>query len=246
MRAPARSTSEEKPSAGARRRSTYEHAIARPTTANSRSDPARRFMRRGRTVGPSAAQRVLDDGVVAQRGVLGDLVEELVEVVGTGPVGDGSRDGREGVVLGRERRVIRGRLARHDLVDDRGQPLLLFLDGLLVSLEELGQDLAAEQLEALHDVLVLVLARLAHEDDLVDATLLVPEQELSDLLGRAHRAAEAAEAALHDLGPEAVGVRRRRVHGAGVEALLAPLALVLRPHVGDTGLVATEDVVVRE
>src|SRR5262249_43867366 len=94
--------------------------------------------------------------------------------------------------------------------------------------------------------LVPVLACLAHEDDLVDTALLVAEEELADLVGRADRAPEAAEATLHDFGAESVGVRRRRVHGAGVEALLPPLMLVLGPHVGDAGLMATEDVVVRQ
>jgi hypothetical protein len=36
-----------------------------------------------------------------------------------------------------------------------------------------GEDLGAEELDRLHDVLVAVLAGLQHEDDLVDAGLLV-------------------------------------------------------------------------
>ena len=44
---------------------------------------------------------------------------------------------------------------------------------LLVALRELGQHLAAEQLERFHDVLVAVLAGLEAEDHLVDAALLV-------------------------------------------------------------------------
>ena len=178
--------------------------------------------------------------------VLGYLVEELVEVVGAGPVGDRPRDRRKGVVVGRQRRVVLGRLARHDLVDDRRQSLCLVLLGLLVAFEELGQHLPAEELEALHDVLVLVLAGLAHEDDLVDPALLVAEQEVAHLVGRAHGAAQPAEPVLHDLGAEPVGVRGRGVHRARVEALLPPLVLVLGPDVGDTGLVSSEDVVVRE
>jgi hypothetical protein len=95
-------------------------------------------------------------------------------------------------------------------------------------------------------VLVLVLAGLAHEDDLVDPALLVAEQEIAHLVRSAHGAAQAAEPVLHDLGTEPVGVRRRRVHCARVEALLPPLVLVLGPDVGDAGLVSPEDVVVRE
>src|SRR5262249_34032527 len=80
-----------------------------------------------------SAERVRDDGVVADRRVLGDLVEELVEIVGTRAVGDRPRDCGEGVVLGRKRRMVLVRLARHDLVDDRRQTLLLVLLGLLVA-----------------------------------------------------------------------------------------------------------------
>ena len=64
----------------------------------------------------------------------------------------------------------------------------------LVALLELRQHLAAEQLEALHDVLVAVLARLRREDHLVDAALLVAAQVLAHLLGRADRAAQPADA----------------------------------------------------
>ena len=57
-------------------------------------------------------------------------------------------------------------------------------------LGELGHDLTGEQLERLADVLVLVLARLAHEDQLVDARVLVAAHQLADLVGRADGAAQ--------------------------------------------------------
>ena len=60
---------------------------------------------------------------------------------------------------------------------------------LLVAVRELGQHLLPEELERFHDVLVLVLAGLVAEDHLVDAALLVAQQVLADLVGRADRAA---------------------------------------------------------
>ena len=46
-----------------------------------------------------------------------------------------------------------------------------------------------------------------HEDHLVDAALLVAPEVVADLVGRADRAAEPADAALlHDLGAEPVAV----------------------------------------
>ena len=63
-------------------------------------------------------------------------------------------------------------------------------------LEELRQHLSSEQLEALHDVLVAVLARLADEDDLVDAVVLVAAQVVAHLGGRADGAAQATAGAI--------------------------------------------------
>ena len=100
----------------------------------------------------------------------------------------------------------------------------------LVALGELGQHLAAEQLDRLHDVLVLVAPGLEHEDHLVDAGLLVAAQVLAGLLGRADAAPQAGGVAGGDLGAESL-----LLHGPGdrlrVEALRAAALLVLGPHV---------------
>ena len=91
-------------------------------------------------------------------------------------------------VLGRRRRR---RLAGHHLLDHRGQALGLGRAERLVALGELGQHLAAEHLDRLHDVLVAVAAGLQHEDHLVDAGLLVAAQVAAHLLGRADGAPQA-------------------------------------------------------
>ena len=113
-------------------------------------------------------------------------------------------------------------------IDHRLQPLLLRGAGRLVALGELGQHLAAEQLDRLHDVLVLVAPGLEHEDHLVDAGLLVAAEVLAGLLGRADAAPQAGGVAGGDLGAEAL-----LLHGPGdglrVEALARRGALRTRP-----------------
>ena len=92
----------------------------------------------------------------------------------------------------------------------------------------------------------LVLARLAHEDHLVDAALLVAAQVLAHLVGRADAPRSPPSPSSHDLGAEPVPCSRPRLHRLGVVALLAALRLVLGPDVGAAGLVLAEHVVVRE
>src|SRR5436309_2946015 len=93
--------------------------------------------------------------------------------------------GLDGVV-GRGRA---GRLPpREGGLHGRPQPLELLLLASLLVLVELGHDLLGEQLERLADVLVLVVAGLAHEDHLVDAGRGVAPEQVADLLGRAHGA----------------------------------------------------------
>ena len=137
-------------------------------------------------------------------------------------------------------------LAGHHRLDDRLEPLRLVARGLLVAVLELGQHLAPEQLEALHDVLVAVLARLRAEDHLVDAALLVAPQVVAHLVRRADRAAQPEDAVLHDLRAEPVVVRAGRGDRFRVVALLRPPLLVLGPHVGRARRVPAEHVVVRE
>ena len=67
-------------------------------------------------------------------------------------------------------------LAGEGRVDGRGHALGLGLHLRGVAVLELGQHLGAEQLERLADVLVLVVARLHHEDQLVDPRLLEARQ----------------------------------------------------------------------
>jgi hypothetical protein len=117
--------------------------------------------------------------------LLGERVEHAVEVVVAEPIRHRSGHRRERVVLGRQRRVVLGGLARHHLVDDRCEALFLVARDLLVALGELGQHFLPEELQRFHDVLVLVLAGLVTEDHLVDAALLVAFEVVADLVGRA-------------------------------------------------------------
>src|SRR6185312_17396544 len=146
---------------------------------------------------------------------------------------------------GREGWVVVGRLARQRGRHDRLQPLRLLALPALVALHELRQHLGAEELEALHDVFVAVLPRLAAEDHLVDAALLVPTQVVTDLVGSADGAPQPEEAALlHDLRAEAIAVARRGLDCFRRVAPLTTSRAVLRPDVGAPGPVTTEDVVV--
>src|SRR5947208_6319133 len=83
--------------------------------------------------------------------------------------------------------MVGGRFACQHGVEHRRQALGLLARPTLLAVLELGQHLAAEQLEALHDVLVAVAPRLAREDHLVDAVALVAPQVVADLGGRADR-----------------------------------------------------------
>src|SRR5947207_1071203 len=87
-------------------------------------------------------------------------------------------------------------------LDGRCQTLELVLLARVLALVELGHDLLGEELERFADVLVTVVARLAHEDHLVDARRLVALQQPADLVGRADRPPQRAEALLHQLGAE--------------------------------------------
>ena len=176
--------------------------------------------------------------------IVGEAIEHLAQLVGVGGVGPLAGQRRELVpvdVAMFDRRLPAGEGG----VDHRLQALLLGGAGRLVAVGELGQHLAAEQLDRLHDVLVLVAARLEHEDHLVDARLLVAAEVLDGLLGRADAAPQPGGVAGRDLGAEAL-----LLHGAGdglrIEALRAAALLVLGPHVRDAGPVGAEHVEVAE
>src|SRR5215472_14712953 len=128
-------------------------------------------------------------------------------------------------------------------LDGGRQALQLRALARLVPLLELGQHLAAEELQRLADVLVPVASRLADEDDLVDAHRLVPAQERADLVGRADGAAQGAHALLHQPG-------RQRLALAGsdpaVEAELRSPLLELIPDVGAARDVLAVHVVVAQ
>jgi hypothetical protein len=108
---------------------------------------------------------------------------------------------------------------------------------------ELGQHLGAEELERLADVLVAVAPGLQDEDDLVDTRRLVAPAQVGDLIGRADRAAQRAQALLHDAKPE-----RGLVGGddAAGEADLVTPGQELLVDVRAAGPVIAEDVVVGE
>jgi hypothetical protein len=128
--------------------------------------------------------------------------------------------------------AARGRRARHrsSAAIGRTPALGLGLAALLVALLELGQHLAAEELERLADVLVAGGAGLEHEDELVDAGLFVAAQVLAQLVGRADRAAQPGDVARLGARAELAGVSGHG--GLGVVALLAALALEVGPDVG--------------
>ena len=113
-------------------------------------------------------------------------------------------------------------------VDLRLEPPPLVRGGRLVALGELGQHLAPEQLDRLHDVLVPVAPRLEHEDHLVDAGLLVAAEVLAGLLGRAGAAPQPGRVARRDLGAESF-LLDRPGDRLRIEALRAAALLVLLP-----------------
>ena len=115
----------------------------------------------------------------------------------------------------------------------------------LVAVEELGQDLATEDLDRLHDVLVLVAAGLQHEDHLVDAGFLESTEVLAHLGRRADAAAQPGRVACRLLGAECVCLDRSG-NRVGVVALRSTTLDVLRPHIGLAGLMVAEDVEVAE
>src|SRR5437879_3832409 len=94
--------------------------------------------------------------VLARGGLAGVLVQPGVEAVGALPVGHRAGNGRELVVGVGQGRVVAGGLPGQHLLDDGLESAGLLGPRGLVPLEELGQHLAPEQLEAFHDVLVAV------------------------------------------------------------------------------------------
>src|SRR5271166_2891495 len=101
---------------------------------------------------------------------------------------DGCNDGRPVVLWHRWLR-----LALHRILDDRREPLGLALRTLLLALLEFRQNFLAEHVERAADILVLVVARLRDEHDLIDAHLLVLAQTRANLIGRADARGMAAE-----------------------------------------------------
>ena len=124
-----------------------------------------------------------------------------------------------------------------------GKALRLGRLALLATLGEARHHPLREQLERLTDVLVPVRPGLQHEDDLVDAGLLVAGDELGDLLRRPDRAAQTAEALLEQTDAER---RLIRPHDVPREPGLVTVGLELAVHVGDAGGVVGEAVVVTE
>src|SRR4051812_47796306 len=108
------------------------------------------------------------------------------------------RVGRAGWCAPRERRF-----------HGRRETFELRLLALRLVLVELGHHLSGEELQRLADVLVLVATGLADEDHLVDTGLFVPAHERAELLRRADRAAQRAEAALEHLRAEGLAGLRR-------------------------------------
>ena len=142
-------------------------------------------------------------------------------------------------------RLIVLRPPLHGGLDRRREPLPLGLDLCGVAIDELRQHLAAEDLDRLHDVLVLVAAGLQHEDHLIDAGLLEATEVLADLIRRADTAAQSGGVTRGLLGTEhvdACGGGDR----VGVVTLRGSALDVLRPHVGLARLVLAEHVEVTE
>src|SRR3954466_7307257 len=105
-----------------------------------------------------------------------DLGHRLGNLTGSELTATSGRQTAEGVVLVEWRHRRLGPACLH-LLDDRCQPYGFFGDRLFVALDELRQHLFAHQLDGLHGALVT--ARVEQQNDLVDAALLVPAQELA-------------------------------------------------------------------
>jgi hypothetical protein len=176
--------------------------------------------------------------------VVGPLVERCRERVVVRRRRPLAGERREGVVADVGSLVHLGP-AGHRGLDRRSQPLGLGGHLRLVALGELGQHLAAEQLDRLHDVLVAVPSGLEHEDHLVDAGLLEPPQVLAHLGRRADAAAQAGGVAGRLLGAEPLGPYRRGDR-VGVVALRGATVDELVPHVGLRRAVLAEHVEVAE
>src|SRR5438270_928180 len=112
-----------------------------------------------RAVVPGVGEPAAD--VLAERRLPGVVVEPGVEAVLALAVGDRAGDGGDLVVGDGERGMVAGGLAGQRPLDRRRESLRLAGHVRRVALEELGQHLSSEQLEALHHVLVTVAARLA-------------------------------------------------------------------------------------
>src|SRR4029453_11193909 len=84
---------------------------------------------------------------------------------------------------------------------------------------------------------------LRHEDDLVDAGILVAPKELAHLVGRPDCAPQRPQALLEQLGaPRLAGLRR----GLPAEPEQVALLLELVPHVGPARLMRPEHVVMAQ
>src|SRR5438094_7727501 len=118
-----------------------------------------------------------------------------------------------------------GRLAGHGRLDIRRQLLTLGPLPVGLALSELGHDLGREQLEALTNMIVAILAALLDEDRLVDASILEGAERPAQLVRRA----DAVGASAEHLGADLIA------HG-----------LERRPDVRAPGFVLAEDVVVSE
>src|SRR4051794_9168989 len=164
------------------------------------------------------------------------------------PGGATAAPGRLQLPGGRERVPgidrARRRLAGHRLLDRRRQPSRLRRFARRLARDELGEDLVAEELERLADVLVLRASCLREEDDLVDARGLVALERLADPMRGADCAAEEVLPGVGGLLVVAevlVGELRAGLpepgRVAGDEAL---------PDVGHPGLLRPEHVVVPE
>ena len=100
-----------------------------------------------------------------------------------------------------------------------------------------------EQLQGLTDVLVAVPARLAHEDQLVDPGRFVLPDQGGDLRRCTDRAPQRPETMFHELSTQ---LHTRLCRHATAEAESVTVLLEFLPHVGHTGFVRTEHVVVGE
>ena len=111
---------------------------------------------------------------------------------------------RGDLIVGIDRRMIALGFACHHGGDYAARAARVCrVGGSLVAFPELGEHLASEELERLHDVIVAIAAGRTGQDDLIDTAVLVAAQVGAHLFGGANRTAKPAVPSCTTLAPSA-------------------------------------------